>query len=85
MLGADDESGLTTGNLVDALKEILNMVLGNVLTEVYGNEPVFDLDLPQLLPAKTISTSTANSFRLWFSAEGEPIMFLVEIEPPKTK
>ena len=85
MLGAEDDSGLSTANLIDALKEMLNMIIGNVLTEVYGDEPVFDLGLPRLLTSRNLAGDQGNSFKLWYSAEGEPIMFLVDIEPPADK
>ncbi len=34
----------------DALKEILNVTCGNVLTEIAGEKPVFDLTVPQVSP-----------------------------------
>jgi hypothetical protein len=33
----------------DALKELLNVVVGNLLTALAGDEPVFDLTIPELV------------------------------------
>lgn len=42
----DEEGAIEKGS--DAVKELLNMVCGNMLTELAGVEPVFDLTIPQV-------------------------------------
>ena len=47
-LGMDPEDPEVASKGEDALKELLNVVCGNVLTELAGEEPVFDLSIPEL-------------------------------------
>ena len=47
-LNADDE--LILNNPYDALKELLNVTCGNMLTAIAGEEPVFDLSIPEVKP-----------------------------------
>jgi len=78
MLGID-ESCYTPEKGVDALKEILNIIVGNLLTTVYGTEPIFDLSIPQALAADSITQRYTNENAVWLTAEGEPLLFLMEI------
>ncbi len=50
MLGeeADDPDAIAKGT--DALKELLNVLCGNLLTAFAGEDPVFDLGVPESLP-----------------------------------
>lgn len=79
MLGIEDGTGIPIAQLVDALKEILNMIVGNLLTEIYSSDPVFDLGLPQLQPRQSLAQSISSGVPVWFSAEGEPILFIFSI------
>lgn len=49
MLGVDLEE-MTDAMVGDALKELLNMSCGQFLTAYFGNEPVFDLTVPEITP-----------------------------------
>lgn len=53
VLGLDLEDGLIAQAPYDALKELLNVTCGNLLTTIAGDEPVFDLTVPEIeeLPA----------------------------------
>ena len=48
MLGVDpdDEEAMDKGR--DALKELLNITCGHLLTSIAGDEPVFDLTVPEV-------------------------------------
>jgi CheY-specific phosphatase CheX len=50
MLGEepDDPNAIAKG--ADALKELLNVLCGNLLTAFAGEEPVFDLAVPETMP-----------------------------------
>ena len=48
MLGLDDEIPSLVQQL-DAFKELVNVVCGNVLPKIAGLEPVFDVHAPMLL------------------------------------
>jgi len=48
VLGLDPDDELVTHNPYDALKELLNIICGNLLTALAGEEPVFDLTIPEV-------------------------------------
>jgi len=77
MLGLDEDDPESSVHVKDALKEFLNMVLGNVLTEVWGTGPVFHLSIPALLEASAWNPHLASR-GLWLSVEGHPVVFTGE-------
>ena len=48
ILGIDEGDEVAVEKSVDALKELLNIFYGQFLTTVYGEEPVFDLSVPDV-------------------------------------
>jgi hypothetical protein len=50
MLGMD-EPAATAGRQIDALKELINVVCGNLLPAIAGDEAAFDVKAPRLLGA----------------------------------
>ena len=46
VLGVDPDDELVATQADDALKEMLNVICGNLLTAVVGEQPVFDLTVP---------------------------------------
>ena len=48
LLGTEPEEGADPKISRDALKELLNVTCGHVLTALAGDEPVFDLTVPQV-------------------------------------
>ena len=48
MLGVEEEDELAEEKAIDALKELLNVTCGHVLTSLAGEEAVFDLSVPSL-------------------------------------
>lgn len=48
ILGIDDASDEASELGEDSLKEVLNVICGRVLTEISGEEPLFDLTIPVL-------------------------------------
>jgi CheY-specific phosphatase CheX len=80
MLGIDTDDPYAEGKGIDALKELLNMVVGNYLTEVYGSTKVFELGIPQEIahidPARDIS----SGLPVWIEAEGHPLLFVLHVE-----
>ena len=58
MLGLDFEAAApTTDQQQDALKELANVICGNLLPEIAGTEAEFDVGAPQLLTQGTIPGS----------------------------
>jgi chemotaxis protein CheY-P-specific phosphatase CheC len=48
VLGLDPEDAMVATGSEDALKELLNVTCGHVLTALAGEEPVFDLSVPDV-------------------------------------
>jgi len=48
VLGLDPDDPLVQDKPYDALKELLNVTCGNLLTAIAGDEPVFDLTPPEV-------------------------------------
>ncbi len=48
ILGLDADDDLAAERAGDALKEVLNIICGQVLTTVAGDEPIFDLTVPEI-------------------------------------
>lgn len=48
MLGIEPDDAVAEEDASDALKELLNVVCGQFLTALYGNEPVFQLSIPKV-------------------------------------
>ena len=50
MLGLDDGEEITEDQRSDALKETMNVICGNLLPAIAGDEVVFNIDVPGILP-----------------------------------
>jgi len=48
ILGVEMDESLSPEDAGDALQELLNVICGQSLTALYGDEPVFDLSIPRL-------------------------------------
>lgn len=72
MLGIDEDDpvGLAKGS--DALKETLNMIVGNCLTEAWGPGPVFHLEIPRRIEGSFLSSDGDDG--LWMCVEGKPVL-----------
>ena len=51
MLGLDDGEETTQDHRSDALKETMNVICGNLLPAIAGDEVVFDIGVPKILSA----------------------------------
>lgn len=80
MLGLDADSDDARGKGMDALKELLNMIVGNFITAAYGDVPVFELGLPKNLPHDLLQKDFASPDGVWLGAEGNPVLFIVETD-----
>lgn len=74
MLGVEEDDPQGEQRASDALGELLNIVLGNVLTRAYGDGPVFHLGIPAARPTELWQTDL-KSESLWLLVEGFPIVF----------
>jgi len=83
MLGIEEDSDGARQKGMDALKEILNMIVGNFLTEQYGQKKIFNLGLPRQLPPDGCWQDCERAHALWLEAEGNVIMFVIAIKDGK--
>lgn len=85
ILGCEPDDPAAEAASADACKEILNIVCGHILTELYGPAPVFDLGLLEAGPlaAGEAPDWVAAEGGMALSVEGSPVLLRVEIpEPP---
>jgi CheY-specific phosphatase CheX len=59
MLGLDDEIDATPDQQFDALKETVNVVCGNLLPGIAGQEPVFTMAMPEVVSRDAVAESGA--------------------------
>ncbi len=60
MLGLPEGEGLSLDQQHDALKELVNVICGNLLPEIAGKQAVFNFDMPQMTTEKTPSCNENN-------------------------
>jgi hypothetical protein len=63
MLALEDPSTVTLDQQEDALKELANVICGNVLPAIAGKEPVFRVDVPRLLTNSEAAAYRPSSVR----------------------
>jgi hypothetical protein len=73
MLGIEEDDPAAAKAGADALREVLNMVVGNSLTEAWGPGPVFHLEIPQDADPDLFSSDMVNGF--WIDADDHPVLF----------
>ena len=73
VLGVDEED-IDDAAARDAIGEMLNVLCGNILTELAGADPIFDLSPP------TVEAAGAGDWKAALSAPGA-LAFLMEDEP----
>jgi len=83
MLGIDGDSDDARRKGTDALKELLNMIVGNFITAAYGDTPVFELGLPKNIPHDLMEKDFASPDAVWLGAEGNPVLFILETDEAK--
>jgi CheY-specific phosphatase CheX len=60
----------------DAVKEMLNMIAGNLITDLYGTEPIYNLDIPEIIEIPgALSEIPENAAKL--NVEGLPVVILM--------
>ncbi len=78
-LNPEDELGALAAS--DALKELLNVTCGNVLTAIAGDEPVFDLTVPEVedCTAEAWAELAARPGTVHCLADDFPVLLNLEI------
>lgn len=73
MLGIEEDDPVCAQKGLDALKETLNMIVGNCLTEAWGPGPVFHLEIPCTIAPDSFGEDRIEG--IWRSIEGKPVLF----------
>ncbi|MBT3201512.1 MAG: hypothetical protein HN350_16545 [Phycisphaerales bacterium] len=92
MLGLDDGAEIAVDTQQDALKELANVVCGNILPEIAGTTAVFNVDAPKLVdasaPASEEGLSLASETRFFLDSGPVSVELLTEgpidVEVPVT-
>lgn len=63
----------------DALKESLNILCGNLLTELAGADPVFDLGTPVTQENLDSFPPDGSGAEVWFDIDGQPVLIRARI------
>ncbi len=79
-LEPDDEAAISDAG--DALKELLNVICGHVLTSLMGEEPVFDLTVPEVSPLDADEWRALAQLQdtAAFIVEAYPVLLHLEVE-----
>ena len=83
ILGIDeDEEDLPSESYMDALKELLNTICGQFITSMFGDEPVFDLTVPEtkIISLDEWQKSVDSGNFLALNVDDEPILIKSIIE-----
>ncbi len=82
MLGVDEDSPRASEAQEDAVRELLNMMVGNLLTALYGHSETFTLSIPEPLPLERFPTDADTDSNVVIDAEGSVLMFHFEGDIP---
>ncbi len=82
ILGIDEDEEMPPDSSIDALRELLNTICGQLMTTMFGDQPIFDLTVPK---TKTLSLEEWNEIvdneeYLAISIEDEPILIKAKVE-----
>ena len=72
LLGIEEDDPLCAEKGLDAVKEILNMIVGNSLTEAWGPGPIFQLHIPESVVTPSFVSDRVDG--VWLSGEGRPML-----------
>ena len=78
MLGLDDDYEVNEKQRDDVLMEILNMIIGNLLTAMFGENVIFKLSIPE----KINNEETPESFpdtTVFLSIDEHPLLISIEL------
>lgn len=83
VLGVEPEDETPESSL-DAVKELLNVTTGNLVTALAGEEPVFDLTIPEAVPFDPLAWNALSGQpgTLVLLVEDRPMLLSVQLETP---
>jgi CheY-specific phosphatase CheX len=82
VLGVDPEESDSPEVSLDAVKELLNVTTGNLVTALAGEEPIFDLSIPERVPFDhaTWTSLSTQAGTLVLLVEDRPLLFSVALQ-----
>ncbi len=82
VLGTEPDEEIALERATDTLKEVLNVTCGNVLTALAGEEPVFELSIPEVseLDVAKWGTLLDDPNTLSFLVDARPVLLNLELE-----
>ena len=82
VLGVDLDADFAQQESCDALKEVLNVTCGNLLTAIAGEEPIFDLEPPQVteLDEPGWLALLADDDAMTFDVDDNPALLLLKMK-----
>jgi hypothetical protein len=79
MLGVDTSSPTAIEKGNDALKEMVNIIVGNALTELFGEVAVFNLGIPEKAEATRQTIDCGRDDAIWLAAEEYKVLCVIDI------
>jgi|WetSurMetagenome_2_1015567.scaffolds.fasta_scaffold24391_2 CheY-specific phosphatase CheX len=79
MTGIDADSPIVREKGADAMKEIMNIIAGNALTELFGTAAVFDLGIPHQADRALFEADRTSSSGVWLLAEEHPVLLVTDL------
>jgi CheY-specific phosphatase CheX len=78
MLGYDDDYEVNEKQRDDVLMEILNMVTGNLLTGMFGENVIFKLSIPEIINSEDVPEILPETTVI-FSIDEAPLLISIEM------
>jgi len=86
MLGMDDAESVSSDQVQDALKEVINIICGNILPAVAGAKAMFNISPPEILDSGQEPEFGRNAppvGRAKLDLEGEPGYLFLFVDDPE--
>jgi CheY-specific phosphatase CheX len=82
VLGIDPDDERVADSGADALKEVLNVACGHILTELAGDKPVFDISIPETVALDGLGWTSmlASDDTVALLVDGAPILVRFSIQ-----
>ncbi len=82
MLGMEDRCAEADELGVEALRETVSILCGDLLNELAGQDPVFDLGTPDVPERFTARPAGAPAAEAWFLVGGQPLLLRAWLTRP---
>jgi hypothetical protein len=75
LLGVEPDQPEAQTAAIDAVRELLNVLCGHLVTRWYGTHAVFNLSIPTVAPGAAPGGASGDAGRWWHGAvDGEPLI-----------